>query len=108
MARAISASSSWTVMTLCSRGDVLEHPHASSKLVGVRRKHAYTANIRHFVKTSVCADASMLITGAILLGGATICAASADDCRLDAMLAHDLETLRVRPRRKSSAIVVSS
>jgi hypothetical protein len=34
--------------------------------------------------------------------------AAASPCQLDAMLAHDLETLWVRPRRKSSANVASS
>jgi len=58
---------------------------------------------------SVCAVANMLITGAMLPGGATVRATATDDCRLlDAMLAHDLETLCVRPRRKSSALVASS
>ena len=56
---------------------------------------------------SVCATASMLMTGAMLSGGAR--AAGTDGCRLlAAILAHDLETLRVRPRRKSSVLVVSS
>ena len=56
---------------------------------------------------SVCAVANMLMTGAMLPGGAR--AAATDDCRLlDAILAHDFETLRMRPRRKSSALVVSS
>ena len=32
-------------------GDVLEYPHAGPKLVGWRRKHAHTADIRRFVKT---------------------------------------------------------
>jgi len=58
---------------------------------------------------SVCAVPNMLITGAMLPGGATVRAAATDDCwLLDAMLAHDLETLRVQPRRESSAIVASS
>ena len=57
---------------------------------------------------SCCAVASVLITGAILPGGATVRAAATDDCRLDAMLAHDLDMLRVRPRWKSSSIVASS
>jgi len=56
---------------------------------------------------SACAVASMLITGAMLPGGATVCATATDDCWLDAMLAHDLETLRVRPCCTSSAIVAS-
>ena len=58
---------------------------------------------------SVCAVANMLITGNMLPGGATVRAAATDDCRLlNAMLAHDLETLRVRPCCESSAIVASS
>jgi len=55
---------------------------------------------------SVCAAASMLMTGAMLPGG--VRAAATDGCRLlAAILAHDLETLRVLPRRKSSGLVVS-
>jgi len=43
----------------------------------------------------------------MLPGGAR--AAATDGCRLlAAILAHDVETLRVRPRRKSCALVVSS
>ena len=59
------------------------------------------------VMMSVCAVANMLMTGTMLPGGAP--AAAAHDCQLlDAILAHDLETLRVRPCRESSALVVSS
>jgi len=32
-------------------GDVLEHPHACSKVVGMIRKHAHTADVRRLVKT---------------------------------------------------------
>jgi len=32
-------------------GDVFEHPHAGSNLVGLRRKHANTADSRRLVKT---------------------------------------------------------
>jgi len=32
-------------------GDVLEHPHAYSNVVGVSRKHAHTSDIRRLVKT---------------------------------------------------------
>jgi len=100
-------------------GDVLEHPHACSNVVGMMRKHAHTADVRRLVKTfqgslrspadrvmmSVCAAASMLMTGAMLPGVAS--AAATDGCRLlAAILAHDLETLRVLPR-KSSGLVVS-
>jgi len=48
----------------------------------------------------------MLMTGDMLPGGAR--AAATDGCRLlAAILAHDSEPLRVLPRRKSSALVVS-
>ena len=47
------------------------------------------------------------MTGAMLPGG--VHAAATDGCRLlVAILAHDLETLHVLPRRKSSGLVVSS
>jgi len=32
-------------------GNVLEHPHAFSNVVEMIRKHAYTADVRHLVKT---------------------------------------------------------
>jgi len=54
---------------------------------------------------SACAAASMLMTGAMLPGGAR--AAATDGCQLlAAILAHNLETQRVLPR-KSSGLVVS-
>ena len=56
---------------------------------------------------SCCAAARMLMTGVVLPGGATVRAAATDDCRLDAMLTHELDTLRVRPGRRSSEIIAS-
>jgi len=54
---------------------------------------------------SVCTAASMLMTGAMLPGGAR--AAATDGCRLlAAILAQDLETLRVL-LQKSWGLVVS-
>jgi len=32
-------------------GDVLEHPHACSNVVGMIHKHAHTADVRRLVKT---------------------------------------------------------
>jgi len=48
----------------------------------------------------------MLMTGAILPGGATMLA-TATNGQLDTMLAHDLDALRVRPGRRSSQIGAS-
>ena len=103
-------------------GDVLEHTHAGPKLVGVRHNmpipstfdalsKRFKASLRSLsdkAMMSSCAVASVLITGAMLPGGTTVRAAATNDCQLDAMLAHDLETLRVRPCCESSAIVASS
>ena len=79
--------------------------------LGVLSKH-FKASLRSPPDNAmmpVCAVASMLIPGAMLPGGlgATVRVTATDDCRLDAMLAHNLETLRVRPRSTSSAIVAS-
>jgi len=55
----------------------------------------------------VCAAKSMLMTVAMLPGGAR--AEATDECLLLAtILAQDLDTLRVRPRKGSSASVVSA
>ena len=71
-----------------------------------KRFKAFSRLSANKVMMSLCAAASMLMTGAMLPGGAR--AAATDGCRLlAAILAHDLETLPVRPRRKSSALVVS-
>jgi len=55
---------------------------------------------------SCCVAARMLMTGAILSGGATVRSVATDDYhgRLDPIIAHDLDTLRVRPGRRSSEI----